>query len=99
MTNSYDRGDLVHLTATFLANGFPTDPSGIVFKTKSPSRVVTSYVYGIAGQLVRDSTGVYHIDLRPTEVGKWQYRWEASGAAESAESGRFYVRRLNISND
>mgnify|MGYP003337657747 CR=1 FL=1 len=50
MTTSYDRGDLVRLTATFTVSGVATDPSGVVLYVRQPSGTLTTLTYGEIGR-------------------------------------------------
>lgn len=68
------------------------DPSTVTFKAYSPSGVTTTYVYATNAQLVRDSTGDYHVDFEPDESGRWFYRWTSTGSGTSvAIEGNFVV--------
>jgi hypothetical protein len=90
---SYDLGDLVRLTATFKdEGGSPVDPATLVLITRSPTGALTTLTYGTDVMPIRDSAGVFHADLSPDETGVWDYRWKATGAAQSAEPGQFRVR-------
>jgi hypothetical protein len=90
---TYDIGDLPRLTTTFKVGGVLTDPSAITFAVKRPDDTLTTYTYGVGGQIVKDSVGTYHVDLSLDQRGLWHYRWTGTGSAEGAEEGRFYVRQ------
>lgn len=91
--NSYDKGDLVRVTAAFTnAAGTATDPTTVVCKVRSPSGI-TTYTYGTDAELVKDSTGNYHLDINITADGQWWYRWEGTGAVQQAGEGSFTVAR------
>ena len=84
----HDIGDLIPVSATFKnAAGTATDPTTITFKLQSPAAVVTSYVYPTDAQLVRDSAGVYHVDVPLAAAGVWYYRFEGTGAVAATEDG------------
>ena len=88
--NSYDKGDLVRLTATFTNSaGVATDPTTVTCRVKSPT-TTTVYTYN-PGTVLKDSTGVYHLDVSASAVGQWYYRWEGTGAVEQADEGTFVV--------
>jgi hypothetical protein len=90
--NSYDLGDLVRVTGAFKdAAGEPIDPTAVSFKLRDPTGAVTTFVYGVAPALVKDSTGHYHIDVSASMSGTWRYRWESTGAGQAAEEGAFVV--------
>jgi hypothetical protein len=88
--NSYDKGDLVRLTATFTNSaGVATDPTVVLCRVKSPT-TTTIYTYN-PGAIVKDATGVYYIDVSVSAVGQWWYRWEGAGTVEQADEGAFIV--------
>jgi len=96
MTNFYDAGDVVRLTANFtdISNN-PADPTAVVLRVKQPDTTVTVFNYP-GGTIVRDGTGAYHYDLSITESGDHYYRFEASGAVQTAAENLFHVRRSNV---
>lgn len=91
---AYDIGDLVRCRAAFsdpdLASQ-PVDPSSVVFKFKTPAGVVTSYTYGVGGQVVREATGQYRVDVSVGAAGSWYYRFEATGTYQAAQEASFTV--------
>ena len=93
MANSYDRGHLVRCDVQFKnAAGTFTDPTAILFKFRTPANLATTYTYGTDSQLVKDSTGKYHVDLSMTQEGDWYYRFEGTGALQAASEKNFKVR-------
>lgn len=90
--NAYDIGDLVRCTGTFASSGANVNPAAVMFKAKSPAGVVTTYTYGVDAALVRDATGVYHVDVSATEAGDWSYRFWSTGTGQAAAEGQFGVR-------
>lgn len=90
--NAYDRGDVVRCTGTFATSGSNTNPAAVMFKVMSPSGDVTTYTYGTDAQLVRDSTGVYHVDVSADELGTYAYRFWSTGSGQAASEGQFSVR-------
>lgn len=87
----YDIGDTVRITGTFTVAGVATDPTTIKAKVRLPSGAVTTYTYPTDAALVKDSTGVYHLDIPITTAGLYAYRWEGTGAAKAAEEATFDV--------
>lgn len=89
----YDVGDLVRVTGTFTDSaGTATDPTVVGFKYNDPAGTTTTYIYGTDAEVVKDSTGVYHVDISATTKGVWEYRWYATGVGQSAGEGHFTVR-------
>ncbi len=96
-TNEYDIGDEVRVSAAFqsLANVL-TDPTTVTVKVKDPANAITSYVYGTDEELVKDSTGMYHLDVTPDQSGTWYYRFASTGTVTAAEEKSFLVRESNF---
>ena len=90
--NTYDIGDLVRCVGTFASGGTNVDPAAVMFKVKSPGGVVTTYTYGQDAALVRDATGVYHVDVSASEAGVYFYRFWSTGTGQAAAEGRFAVK-------
>ena len=95
MANLYTKGALVRISAAFTNTaGSAFDPEGtITGKFENPSGNETAYVYGVDGELVKDSTGNYHFDISITAIGTWHYRFEATGAGQSADEALFFVQQ------
>lgn len=93
--NEYFLGQLVRCavpaSAPFAVNGTPTDPDTIVFKVRTPAGVETTYTYAIGPTVVRDGVGQYHVDVLLNQTGRWWYRWEGTGAVETAAEQMLYV--------
>jgi hypothetical protein len=93
---NYFQGSSVRVTATFENNAqVPTDPTTITAKIKTPAGVTTAYVYGVDSQLVKDSTGIYHIDVSANAAGIWSYRFEGTGSVLAASQDQFNVVASN----
>jgi hypothetical protein len=88
--NTYDKGDKVRVTGRF-ANG-TVDPTTLTAKISNPSGTVTTYVYGADAQLVRESLGVFYVDVSLTAPGTWLVAFVGTGVAEAAELHELYVR-------
>lgn len=89
MANTYDKGDVVRLTGTFTDASTPpvlADPTTVVLRLRNPAGVTSTPA------TVKDSVGVYHYDLSLDTVGEWAYRWEGTGAVQTAEEATLYVR-------
>ena len=89
---AFDKGDLVRCTGTFTNSaGTVVDPTVVLFKVKSPAGTTTTYTYGTDVEVVRDSAGVYHVDVDGNAAGQWYYRVYSTGTGQAAEEGRFSV--------
>lgn len=78
-------GQQIRITVRFAASDTLTDPTAIIFKFKKPNGTITTYTHGTDAQLVKDSTGIYHVDLTLDAEGEWAYRWEGTGALVAAD--------------
>jgi len=87
MANTYDRGNLVRLTATFSdATGAAADPTAVVLRLKDPTGTLTT------PPPTRSALGVYYYDLSLAVIGAWFYRWESTGAVQTAAESLLLVR-------
>lgn len=92
MATSYDLGDLVRVSGAFTtAAGVAQDPSVVKCSVRSPAGVVTTYTYGTDPELMKDSTGNYHIDVSAATIGTYYYRWFSTGTGQAADEGWFEV--------
>ncbi len=84
-------GQGVRCSVTFTSGGVATDPTTVTFQFLPPGGSVTTYLYGVNGQILRDATGQYHVDLTGNVVGRWALRFAATGAVTAAVEGEFDV--------
>lgn len=97
MTTTYDVGDLVRVTATFTnLEGTASDPEGVSVRVRQPDGTVTTLVYGTDNAVVRDNTGVYHVDIDATTAGTWSYRFAGTGTGRGAAESTFFVQRTRF---
>jgi hypothetical protein len=90
--NTYDIGAVVRSSVAFTdLAGTAVDPGGVTFKMKSPLGTITTYVFPADTQVVKDSTGKYHVDVEPDRQGIWSVRWAGTGANKSASESGFQV--------
>jgi hypothetical protein len=80
------------------------DPSSLVAIVRNPAGTETTYTYGSAVEVVKDSVGNYHIDVTvplsnsSTAVGRWYVRWIGYGAnAGASPDASFRVSRSVLS--
>lgn len=98
MANIYDGGDLVRCSGVFKNSaGTAIDPTTVKFSFywQSASSTITTYVFGTDAELVKDSTGNYHVDIDST--GKTQdtlfYRFFSEGSGQGSGEKFFQVRK------
>lgn len=94
MAAYYDKGELVRCSCSFInrATSAAVDPASVVCKYTKPGQATTTLTYGTDNALVKDATGLYHVDLNANVSGVWTYRWESTGANQGAIEGSFEVR-------
>jgi hypothetical protein len=90
MTTLYDMGDVARVTVTFTLAGTPTDPTTVALKIQNPNKVETTYTWALA-QVTRTSAGIFYKDISLNVAGEWFYRWEGTGAVESASENSLFV--------
>ena len=86
--NTYHVDQLVRLSFAFTVSGTATDPSTISLKVKDPTGAETPYAIG---NLTKDSTGNYHLDITVPTAGVWSWHVESTGADQASGDGQFYV--------
>jgi hypothetical protein len=92
--SEYVKGSQVRCSGAFTnAAGAAQDPTNVFFKQKDPEGTVTTYEYGTDSELVKDSTGNYHVDVDADQAGIWYYRFEATGTGKGADEQTFTVAR------
>jgi hypothetical protein len=95
--NQYVKQSLVRCSVTFRdATGALADPTSITFYYASAAAPTSrlTYLYGTDAQLVRDSLGVYHVDLVPLVPGTWTYGFIGTGTVAIALEAQFQVNSL-----
>lgn|GEM_PF-1105941 len=87
-------GEVAKITVAIVNSAaVAADPSALRLKVKSPSGTLTTYVFGVAVELVKDSVGNYHANIVMSEAGAWAYRWEADAPNAGASEGRITVKK------
>ena len=88
-------GTLVRFyTSTPFTNisGTVTDPTEVKFGYTVNGGPPTTFTYGVGAQVVRDSTGTYHIDIDTTGLsGTWTYTWVGYGGVQTRAEGQLIV--------
>lgn len=89
-------GNVVAVRVEFVITetGADTNPTTVTFTFTDPTGTETEYVYGVDAELIRDSTGHYHVEIPASIVGVYNYDWEATGSGASTGTGRFRVKAL-----
>jgi hypothetical protein len=83
-------GDMVRVSSNFVDTAnTSTDPNTVVFKMKEPNNTVTTYTFGVNAQMVKESTGNYHVDWLVGASGFHVYNYRGNGVANAAEEASF----------
>ena len=91
--SAYDIGDLVRVVGTLTTQaGALVDPTGLTCKVKAPAGTITTHTYGSTAFPVKDSSGVYHVDVTPDAAGEWYYKFTSTGTGQAMDEGYFVVR-------
>lgn len=95
------KGDLVRCRGTFTdGNGAVVDPSVVKFSffdpNAGPTTNPTIYTYGTDSQLVRQSIGIYYVDLSADIEGIYQWRLYSTGSGQAADEGTITVQESNF---
>jgi hypothetical protein len=77
------------------AAGVLTDPTTVTLLWRRHNDAATTWIV-TAGQVVKDSTGVYHADIPVTQPGLYEYRWVGTGTVAAAAEGTFTVESVFI---
>jgi len=90
---SVDVGDAQRCTVTFVSNNTASDPTTVTAMLRRPNGYETSDVYGTTTSVVvKDGTGVYHLDVVYDQPGTWAVRWKGIGAVVAAVETTVDVR-------
>lgn len=82
---SYHVGDVVTIYGAWTnAGGTATDAGTVYAHYRDPAGTATTYTYGSDAELVKDSTGVYHVDISAALAGTWYYRFYSTGSGQAA---------------
>ncbi len=96
MATTYDVGDVARLSAAFTQTAVAVDPSTVALTVLTPAAASTTYTYGVDGALVKDSTGIYHLDLAIAAAGRYRWRWVSTGTGASAGESWLMVRARDV---
>jgi hypothetical protein len=92
--NQYDVGDRIRASVVFTntTTGADADPTTVTASVRRPDGVTLSYIV-TSGEIVKDSTGHYHLDIDASAEGHWYYRFTGTGAVVAASpDGSFFIR-------
>lgn|SRR5678816_1542546 len=98
--NEYVKGNIVRLTVDpanpFKALGVTTDPTTVTIKYRTPTGTLVSKTYVTDPEVIKDSLGVFHMDVVLDMPGEWWYRIEGTGACVAAVEKSLYVQPTKL---
>jgi len=97
MGNTYKKRGQIRCSASFAdADGDALDPDTVVFVYRPPGETRTELSYGADGEVVRESVGIYHVDLDVDVNGDWVYGFYATGTGRSGNETSFHVEIARV---
>lgn len=76
-------------------DGAPTDPTGLTMWYRLGTGNKTSKVYTSDAEVVRDGTGLYHIDITASDDGNWYYGADATGVVAASYEHYFIANETH----
>jgi hypothetical protein len=77
-------------------DGVLTDPQTVKVSIKPPNSPVVTKIFGTDTEVVKDSDGLFYIDIDANAAGQWAVRWFSEGTGKAAAEMRFHVRRSDF---
>ena len=100
MATTYDVGDIVRISSTFLSTaGTRADPTTVYFAYETPDGTAYSTTYTGAADVIKastPSTGVYYYDITTTGYGQYEYRFSSTGLITASAESYFSVRPRRV---
>lgn len=90
-------GTAIRLAVAFTnASGSAADPTTVKLKIRPKGGTERTFVHGTDAELVKDSTGSYHLDytvpnIAPDRGMNFYYTWIGTGTVAVVKSGTFNV--------
>jgi len=89
----FTQGDLVRLDGIFkTAAGVLLDPTAVSVTIVRPDGQRNTYTYVTDADVVKDTTGTYHINVNASIPGTWRYWWHSTGTGQAGAEESFIVR-------
>ena len=85
--NIYDLGDSIRVSATFTDADTQdaVDPDVVNLSIRTPDGTLTTYTYGVGGNVVKADVGQYYSIVDVNQSGSWFYRWWSTGFGQAAK--------------
>lgn len=89
----FDLGDAPRAINKFRDfNGVLADPTTVTVKIRKGDGTIVVKTFPTDTDIVKDSTGVYHIDIDTDVAGTWTVRFAGTGTVKAAIEQRFKVK-------
>lgn len=93
----YDIGDRRKLTCEVRdESGVLADPTALTFTMRAPNATLTTYAWPADAEVVRTSTGLFHVYWDCAQSGTHVWRFAATGTVAAAEESSFSVRASRV---
>lgn len=76
--------------------GALTDPSGLTFKYSIAGGTAVTLTYGTDVALVKESTGIYHVDFANNTAGVTKLYIHSTGTVQAAIEDEWYVQAAPV---
>jgi hypothetical protein len=103
MPSTYDIGDIIRATGTFTdTGGVVSDPATVGFLYDTPTSTApttatrTSTSTGAVSGIVKESTGVYYLDIATTGSGLYEWRFTSTGTVSASGESWASVRPRRV---
>lgn len=91
--NIFSVGSMIRLSVGLQdIDGAAADPTAMTFRIRNPAGTVTTYEWQSDAELVRGAEGEFWVDWPVEMPGTHVYRWESTGAAQTAAEQAFTAR-------
>jgi hypothetical protein len=95
----FTQGDLVRLDGIFrTAAGVLLDPTAVSVTVVRPDEQRNTYTYVTDADVVKDTTGTYHINVSASIPGTWRYWWHSTGTGQAGKEESFIVLAAKAAN-
>lgn len=94
---TYDVGDRIPQSVAFTIDDVAADPTVLTCQVRKPDGTETTYTYVTDPEIVKDSTGTYHINIDAVQSGRYSGVWTGTGTAIGSERWEFAVRNPVLS--
>jgi len=94
---TFDIGDGVRFKVTFRDLDLAlADPTTITVVIEDPSGNQEALEFGVDGDVIKASTGIFYVDRTMDESGLWRHRWDGVGALIAAQEDSVTVRTRQV---